>query len=256
MSNEVLPIAMPGIHEKFFPYFLKIIGKDPKELPLPVKSEGWETNIKILEVGAGHGAFTKKLYDHGFSISACDLFPEIFMFDKVECKKVDLTKKLPYENGSFDVIIAVEVMEHILDHESFFQECKRILRPNGKLIFSTPNIISLKSRIRFLLSGFYYSFKPLDLYNNDGLQHVASLTIDQYNYIGIRNGFEMCSIDIDKFQSTSKYLIFFYPLIYLYCRLKKIQIHNNTKLLLGRVLFITFQSKNATKTPRHEETQR
>ena len=97
MSNEVLPIAMPGIHEKFFPYFLKIIGKDPKELLLPVKSESRETNIKILEVGAGHGAFTKKLYDHGFSISACDLFPEIFMFDKVECKKADLTKKLPYE---------------------------------------------------------------------------------------------------------------------------------------------------------------
>lgn len=222
---------MPGIHQRFFPYFMDQVGSNK--------------NLKILDVGAGHGAFAKQLYDLGFQVSACDLFPEIFYFDKVECKKADLTKALPFPDNSFDVVVAMEVMEHILDHEVFFSEVNRVLRPDGKLFVSTPNILSLKSRFRFLFSGFFYSFKPLELHNNDGLQHVASLTVDQYNYVAIRNGFEIATIEIDKQQSTSRWLIIYYPLLWLYLKLTGIKgIHNQFKLLVGRVLFLTFKKNS------------
>ena len=101
-------------------------------------------------------------------------------------------------------------MEHVNDHENFFREASRILRPGGRLYISTPNILSLKSRIRFLLSGFYYSFRPLEKRNYDGLQHVASLTLDQYNYIAIRQGFHAAEVEIDKQQSTSRWLLAFF----------------------------------------------
>ena len=74
--EEIRPIAMPGTHTKFLEYFQN-------------KSEPF--SHKILDMGAGHGAFTKRLYDLGYDVQACDLFPEIFKFDKIECKKVDLT---------------------------------------------------------------------------------------------------------------------------------------------------------------------
>lgn len=221
---------MPGTHQKFLAFF---------------ENQAIDKKSKILDVGAGHGAFTKRLFDFGFDVSACDLFPEIFKFDKIECKKVDITQEFPYADNSFDIVIAIEVSEHIIDHEVFFRELSRILKPGGKLYISTPNILSLKSRIRFLFSGFYYSFKPLDMANHDGLQHVASLTLDQYNYVAMKNGFNPAKIEIDRKQSTSKWLlVLLSPILWIYPSFKKLSsMHNQSKLLLGRLLFLTFINK-------------
>jgi len=229
--QEIKPIAIPQVHDRFYPFFKDLTDN--------------KTDIKILDVGAGHGAFTKKLYEDGYDVEACDLFPEIFYYKEVTCKKADLTQPLPYEDEKFDMIIAIEVMEHILDHEVFFRECSRILKPGGSLVISTPNILSLKSRWRFLFSGFFYSFKPLNLLNNDGLQHVASLTLDQYHYLAIRNGLELGRIEVDKRQNTSRWLLFLYPFIWLFHKRKKmdINVHNQMKLLTGRILFAQFPRK-------------
>lgn len=231
--KEIKPIAMPGTHESFFNYFVQ---------------QSINTNLKILDVGAGHGAFTKRLHDCDYDISACDLFPENFRFDKIKCEKVDVTQGFPYPDDTFDLIIAIEVSEHITDHEVFFSELSRILKPNGQIYLSTPNISSLKSRVRFLLRGFHYSFGPLDLKNHDGLQHVASLTLDQYNYIAVKNGFHEAEFDIDRKQSTSRwFLLLLYPLLFLIRKLSnKSTFHNQKKLLLGRLLFLNFKN-NKTK---------
>jgi SAM-dependent methyltransferase len=230
-NKAIVPIALPGIHEKFYQYFKDITAN--------------KTNLKVLDVGAGHGALCQEMYNDGYDVAACDLFPEYFYFDKIPCKKADLTKPLPFADNSFDVIIAVEVMEHILDHEVFFSECNRILKPNGQVLISTPNILSLKSRFRFLFSGFFYTFKPLELQNNDGLQHVASLTLDQYNYVAIRNGFTVATVNFDKRQSTSRWLLFMYPFLWLHALLKAInpKVHNTYDLLTARILFLGFTTK-------------
>jgi SAM-dependent methyltransferase len=224
---EIEPIAMPGTHERFLKFF---------------NGFSFDKKLKILDVGAGHGAFTKRLFDLGYNVSACDLFPEIFRFEKIECKKADLTKELPYPDNTFDLAIAVEVSEHIIDHETFFRELSRILKPGGLLLLSTPNILSLKSRVRFLFRGFSYSFGPLDHANHDGLQHVASLTLDQYNYVAVKNGFQEATFDIDRKQSSSTWLlIFLFPFIWLNNIIKKAPLHHNkTKLLLGRILFLQY----------------
>ena len=223
---EIKPIAIPGIHEKFMDYIIPLLNS--------------YDNPEVLDIGAGHGAMVQKLYNAGYKIAAADLFPEYFKFKKVNCKKVDITKKFPYDDNSFDVIIAVEIMEHVHDHENFFRETYRILKENGILVFSTPNILSLKSRMRFLFSGFFYAFKPIDHTIDDGLQHIASLTFDQYTSLALKSNYKQIDLAIDKKQSTSRYLYFLVPLLRLYCAMKKItyNIHNSKKLLLGRILFV------------------
>jgi SAM-dependent methyltransferase len=227
-NHEITPITMPGVHERFYSYFTK---------------KGIDKDIRILDIGAGHGAFSKKLYDDGYRVSACDLFPEHFKFDRIDCKKVNITEEFPYPDNSFDLVIAIEVSEHIIDHEVFFKECNRILKPRGEIYLSTPNILSLKSRMRFLFSGFFYSFNPLELKNYDGLQHVASLTLDQYNYVAVKYGFSMAEYDIDRKQSTSRWLYFFlFPFIWLFMKIKSYSdFHNQKKLLMGRLLFLNFR---------------
>lgn len=47
--------------------------------------------------------------------------------------------KIPLDNASCDVIVSFETLEHFYEHDLFMQEVKRILKPNGCLIMSTPN---------------------------------------------------------------------------------------------------------------------
>ncbi len=231
--KEIKPITMPGVHRSFLKYF---------------NTFSYSTDLKILDLGAGHGALTQKLHEMGYNVSACDLFPENFEFSEVKCDKADITDKLPYPGDTFDIIIAVEVSEHIIDHEMFFSELSRILKPGGRLFLSTPNILSLKSRIRFLFRGFFYSFDPLEINNYDGLQHVASLTLDQYNYVAVKNGFTEADYEIDKRQGSSAgFLVLIYPFIWLNTVVRNSPgIHNKMKLLLGRLLFLNFRNKKQT----------
>lgn len=227
-NQEVVikPIAIPGIHERFYDYLIPLLDsiKEPR----------------ILDIGAGHGSMVQKLFNAGYNIHAADLFPEYFQFKKVDCTKVDITEKIPFEDNSFDVIIAIELMEHVHDHNLFFKETNRMLKKNGMLLFTTPNILSLKSRMMFLLSGFFYSFNKLDHSLSDGLQHISSLTFDQYTNLALKSNYKKIELDIDKKQSTSKFLTFLIPFIRLYCASKKIPFytHNNRKLLTGRVIFV------------------
>lgn len=231
MTNEekIVPISIPGIHQAFYPYFLQ---------------KTINAKISVLDAGAGHGAFTKKLYEAGYEVSACDIFPEYYYYDKVPVKQADLTKHIPFENNSFDAIISLEVMEHVQDHSTFFSEAARVLKPGGKLFVSTPNILSLKSRLRFLFSGYFYSFTSLDHNRHDGLQHVASLTLDQYNRLALIAGFKEADYFFDKKQDTSLLMLWLWPLMKVYEIVKKTgSLHNTFGLLTGRILFMMFEVK-------------
>ncbi len=226
-SEEIKPITMPGVHSRFLNFFGE--RAEPK-------------GLKILDVGSGEGALTQKLHNMGYEMQACDFSPEIFKFPAVKCDAVDITLPFPYADHVFDRVIAVEVTEHILDHENFFREIKRILKPGGKLYISTPNILSMKSRFRFLFRGFPYAFKPLDMKRHDGMQHVASLSLNQYNYMALKHGFLEAEYGIDQNQSTSVWLrVFLSPLMFLMSKIQGYSpIHNQKKLLLGRLLFMVF----------------
>jgi SAM-dependent methyltransferase len=62
---------------------------------------------------------------------------------------------LPFESSSFDAALCLDVLEHVdlLDQPRAISEIARILKPDGKLLASVPNLAHLHSRIRFLLSG-------------------------------------------------------------------------------------------------------
>jgi SAM-dependent methyltransferase len=229
MPGEIVPISIPGIHDYFWPFLLRQLGSDK--------------SVRVLDAGAGHGAMSRRLHEAGYDVHACDFRPDIFYFQPVECRQANLNDSLPYADESFDAVVAVEVLEHLLDHDRFFSECHRVLKPGGKLIATTPNILSLKSRLRFLGTGFFYSFEPLRTEDDDGLQHVSGRTLNQYHYLARRNGMTIRSVEVDKYQSTSRALLALWPLLWVYSRIRHTQHsdHNRMKLLLGRIVFITFQ---------------
>jgi SAM-dependent methyltransferase len=62
---------------------------------------------------------------------------------------------LPYEDGSFDRALCLDVLEHLTFDEQprALAELCRVLRPGGELLVSVPNLAHLQSRVHFLLRG-------------------------------------------------------------------------------------------------------
>lgn len=228
--ETIAPVAMPGIHERFVAWLVpRLNAKDT-----------------ILDVGAGRGAMCQTLHRRGYSVAACDGNAAAFAYTPVEFREADITRHLPWDDEAFDACLAVEVTEHFHDHGTFFAECARVLKPGGKLFVSTPNILSLKSRLSFLTLGYPYSFRRLDHARRDGLQHVAAYSLDQYRYVAGAAGLSLTAFDVDKFQSSSIVLLPLWPWLWAATRStpRTGGEHNRLKLLLGRVLFMEY-----TKTP-------
>ena len=159
---------------------------------------------RVADIGAGMGALSRRLSDAGYRVSACDLFPEYFRVPEVECLAVGKDGRLPFDDQSLDVAFGVELVEHLEETERLFSEVARILKPGGELIITTPNILSFKSRLSFLFTGYTYSFPPLDPDVRDPVrQHITPLTLDGYRWRLKQAGFDIIEVAVDKYQNTS-----------------------------------------------------
>jgi SAM-dependent methyltransferase len=97
---------------------------------------------KILDIG-GYSVFENMMIErYGFENLKTFATPNL---------NVDT---LDFENNSFDLIILGEVIEHLYDPDIILQECSRILKPNGVLLITTPNLLSWYNRI-LMVFGYY-----------------------------------------------------------------------------------------------------
>lgn len=133
---------------------------------------------KSLDVGCADGSFSKKLKDDfGFSVFGLDISESAVRLanaNGVMAKVHNLENELPFQNNTFDLIIACEIIEHLYDTDFFISELKRVLRKDGVLILTTPNLVSLVNRIKIVF-GAYPSFVPE--YRIGGAGHIRAYTI-------------------------------------------------------------------------------
>ena len=107
----------------------------------------------------------------------------------------DMNNALPFLDESFDVIICIEGIEHIFNSFHLISEFHRLLKPCGKLVITTPNIQSLRSRLKFLLRGTFYWF---DIRVLTGLGHVNPAPFFILRHILKVSGFEGVSVRASK----------------------------------------------------------
>jgi len=130
---------------------------------------------RVADVGAGRGHFCAvlgaELRARGLEPSAhllpCDRHPATFQYAEVGCAQVAADGRLPYADDSCDAVVSIEVIEHVEDPFAFVRELARIARPGARVIVTTPNVLSLPSRVRTLLWGFPELFDPLPLVGAD-----------------------------------------------------------------------------------------
>jgi len=102
----------------------------------------WVKQYNVLDMGSnGFGEFKPTLHDFlntnivgsvkGLDLDNADII-------------ANLNDKLyPIDKEKFDTIVAGEVIEHLNSPFNFLRECKRILKPDGRLIITTPNMTSI-----------------------------------------------------------------------------------------------------------------
>lgn len=115
---------------------------------------------RALDLGAGQGALSQALKLRGFEVTAADINTGQFRAAGVRCAKLDLNRPLPFPDRGFDLVMAVEVLEHLESPRAFLREIFRVLRPGGLAVISTPNITSIPSRVFFLATGCFDLFVP------------------------------------------------------------------------------------------------
>ena len=177
---------------------------------------------QVLDIGAGEGYLARRVHDliksHGYAaeLRACDLFPENFRVPEVPCYAIDLHGGLPLADQSVDLAYSVEVLEHLEDQFFFLREVHRVLRPGGRFVLTTPNVLSLTSRVRTLLAGFPELFGPLPIHGDDPQHvggHIHPVSVYYISYMAEKAGFRVIGISTDRVKSSSAALLVLWPLV-------------------------------------------
>jgi len=106
-----------------------------------------EKGTDLLELGCGTGVFSLMLAETGANITAVDISSDLLekakqksSFGNIRFELAD-AEDLPFDKDSFDVIAGCTVLHH-LELEPVLRQIKRVLRPNGKIVFAEPNMLN------------------------------------------------------------------------------------------------------------------
>jgi len=109
---------------------------------------------KILDVGCGDGRFIvqfKEICDV-FGVDISQVAVNKARHIAINAYKIDASsEKLPFDDSFFDIVYIGDVIEHLVDPDFALEEIRRVLRPEGTLCLSTPNLASWYNRILLFL---------------------------------------------------------------------------------------------------------
>jgi len=99
---------------------------------------------RVLDIASGSGYGTAMLVRHGCWVVGADYDEVPLTFANKLWKHARFIRanalRLPFSDNSFDAVVTFETIEHVVEGHEFLQEMRRVLRPGGVLICSTPNI--------------------------------------------------------------------------------------------------------------------
>ncbi len=173
---------------------------------------------KLLEIPAGEGALAWQLFKMGYEVTAADIDPRFFKVRPISCIPLDMNRRFPLEEGQYDFVSCIEGIEHLQDQFQFVRECHRVLKPGGLLILSTPNILNLASRLKYLMTGFYSLVpRPINEFSVVPVfDHINPVTYYQLRYMLHTQGFRINTVTTDFQRRGALGLIFLYPFVRFY----------------------------------------
>ena len=147
---------------------------------------------KILDIGCGHGGVCHKLIEKGFHVSGVEINQEAIAslkkknFNVIEC---DITKKLNVKE-KFEVVLLLDILEHLFDPYLLLEESKKITSKNGYIIATIPLYFDLVDRFKILFTGSVISMDNL-CYGQEFYEKFRSYNYDHIRFFRPKEVFEM-----------------------------------------------------------------
>src|SRR5438477_787330 len=162
-----------------------------------------------LDIGSGKGELLTLLAERfpGLQSFACDCTDQLMKRHGQKVEVVDLNQQpLPFPDQRFELVTCSETIEHLENYWSLLREVFRVVRPGGIAVFTTPNILNLRSRLRFLSTGFYNLFGPLAPDETDVYSPRGHINPTGWFYLAnalVSVGFHDVVMSVDKYQRRS-----------------------------------------------------
>jgi SAM-dependent methyltransferase len=178
---------------------------------------GLPKGISILDAPCGDGSLAAALRQAGYRAHGVDINAAGAALLGAAYHDGDLNKRMPFANASFDVVFSIEGIEHLEDRFAYLRELHRVLKPAGTLILTTPNIVGLRSRVRFFGSGFYHrDSRPLRETERNPFHHIALGTLADLRYALHTSGFRLASVGHTHIRPISFLYAWLVPWMWLY----------------------------------------
>lgn len=153
---------------------------------------GKSDTLKFLDLGSGAGFASILAARDGFEAYALDIKKSWLLYER-ERKlnlKINLIRadgqRLPFRDSTFDVVYCCHVLEHIGDDSKTLVEIHQVLKENGLLLLSVPNMFNLFTGLRRRLNSKnpFSSPEHLREYSKEGL--TVLLNNCDFNILGVR----------------------------------------------------------------------
>ena len=155
---------------------------------------------RILDIGCGLGMYVSQFRQFSDDVYGVDVDPDKVAqaSQQLPNLKVSPAEELPFADGSFDVILLNEVIEHVDDDRRTIQEAFRVLAPGGHVVIYAPNRLYPFETHGFFFLGKYYGPCNLPILANwvpDFIRNYFAPHVRIYTQSGIRKLFEGLDVE-------------------------------------------------------------
>lgn len=128
-------------------------------------SAGLEPGARVLDVGCGRGVALSPLADLGFEVHGLEISERAVRGadPRAAIRIAEDLVAAGYDAESFDQIVIWHVLEHLRDPRATLTECRRLLKPGGRLVVAVPNFSSWQAR--FGGAGWFHLDAPRHLFH-------------------------------------------------------------------------------------------
>lgn len=148
---------------------------------------------RVLDLGCGPGKVTKEIETRGakaIGLDFSDVILERARQHNVKLVKADMDEGgLPFGDGRFDLVVLTQTIEHLFYYQRVIKEINRVLKVDGRLILSIPNIAHWRFRLWLLWGRFPYLEDT-----QTHFQHIRFFTLKDIKKLCRENGFSIIEV--------------------------------------------------------------
>jgi len=151
---------------------------------------------RVLDVGCAQGYISEQLVGEGCEVFGIELDPDAAELARRHCAEVivadmDTLTELPWPEHSFDVILCMDILEHLKDPARALKLLKLYLRPDGIVIVTLPNVANWWIRFRLLRGR--WDYHPFGICDKS---HLRFFTLNTARDLLAEAGFSIAKFDV------------------------------------------------------------